>query len=797
MKSLAQKTDFVKIKQLKQYISQGFSIIPLQSNSKQPVVAWTEFQSRRMSEDEVAKYFKNSENVAIVCGTISNLIVIDADTQETVEFLEQFEEFKQTAKVKTRRGFHYYFIIPDLPADFGSQKIHKDNIKIDVKANGGYVVAPPSEVGGHVYEWLPNKQGEVGMIFECSFVEFEKLLDSIKEKLETKKKEGKKEKRERKGALTKLKRLILKKYTEGYRQDICLYLSGLLRKEGYSKEDVDQLITEICFEAKDKDIKQRISAVEFTFQQEDINSIKGLSGLIELGFDKEELYKAIKDKKNYNHIGNDYYEKDNLVFMQDNNGFKMLGPKIEIKAKVLDGSDIMYEIQFLEKTDYLKEVKDIEKIRKVTGLAIIRESRYLEWLNYEVLKCKQKKYIRKNTGWNGGAFYHPGIQTEDIWSTWAFYSRIKKYENKKDTQHELVKEALRDGRMLSFIYAFCLASTLNDPLNCNPSVCFLSGAARVGKTTVAQLGINLFLPAEDIFTTAYSTHTGFELLMKQMKDLPLLFDECILKDMDLEKIVLVASRVGKIRGTKSLTINISELNSNCIFTSEVIEQTQFKRAGAHRRFVAITIEDFQKNCFSKMTVTEIQKLKNCYGAGIDILKYLMQNPEIFRKHEELIERDIEKFELFSIYHIAKPVLTAIKVFEDFYSELFKTAYEWAYITLYDQKEEFERKVDIISKFKDDFSQFVVRKSSQIVDIYDPQKKVSEVIGQREGADFFILTKAFTEFCFEYGFEQKILIKELIRNNILKPYSHNLPRKMKKINGVSVATYHITLDTEGN
>lgn len=785
--------DFVKF-----YLDLGFSVIPLKSNSKQPLVAWSEFQQRKAADDEVQKWFGNGTKpgIGIVTGSVSRLIVVDADTQETIEFLEQYKVFQETAKVKTKRGKHYYFYITDgMPDTFGTQKIYKNNIKIDVKANGGYVVAPPSIVDGHTYEWQDDD------IKEITFEKFADLIKQIKEKLEIDK-EQKEIETQKTGKIDfeKLKGIILRQYTEGKRQDLCMYLAGWLRKEGFSQDEVEQLITDICISVGDRDIKQRLSAVEHTFKEEDLSQLKGLSGFEELGFTREELYSAIgKENDDYEPLGEGFYEKEGLLFYGEKAGkkkiYKMLGPKIEIKAKVYDGSDIAYEVGFGDRVDYLKEVKDLEKIRRLTGLAVVKESKYLEWLNYEILKCTQRKYIRKATGWHKGTFYHPAIQTEDIWEQWFWWKKVKTYQNKTNRQHELIREALRDARGLAVVYCFSLASVLNEILNTNPSVMFISGHAHVGKTTLAQLGVNLFIPAEDVFITSHSTAVGMELLLRSLKDITVLFDECVLKDLDLEKIVfMVASRVGKVRGTKSLSINVSDIASNVLFTSEVMEQSTFRRAGAQRRFLSLVIEDFQKSCFSKMKVDEIQKCRKWFGAGVDIIRYIQSNQDKVKELSETVEVDIEKAKLHSLYHIALPLLTATKVFEDFYGEKFKNAYDMCMIHVYEQKKDFEQKIDLIGRFRDDFSQFLVRKSNQIVDVYNAEKKsYGEIIGQKEGINIFILTKAFSEFCNEHGFEQKILTKELIKHNILKPYSYNAPRTPKKIAGVLASTYHIILN----
>lgn len=778
-----------------------FSVIPLQKNSKQPACSWKDYQTRKMTTDEVEKLTWN--NIAIITGAISNLIVVDADTKETIEFLEQFEEFRETAKVETKRGRHYYFLIEDIPQDYNTQKIYKKNIKIDVKANGGYVVAPPSQIDGHVYTWIGNHNGSGGIeeALNLKFSEFVELLEHIKSKL-FKKKEKKSDDRSDetdeggtdKVKWKKLKELILRRYEEGRRQDIILYLGGWLKKLGERREKIEELVADICLEAGDRDVLQRLSAVKNTFKNSDV---KGISGLVELGYSQEELEEVVGGRKEPQERETIYTELDGIVYALKNGTPKMLGPAVTISAVVHDEKYKAYEIRYNNESEIMKDIADLSAIQKLTGIAVVKEKDFLEYLNLQAIKCDTHRFIRRTTGWRDGIFYHPAIQPEDIWDFWAFSSKVNPVEYEKDKQHMLIREALKIGGKLAFTYAFCLASVLNDLLRTNPSVMFISGPARAGKTTLAQLAVNLFLPSEQVFATAYSTHTGFELMMRQLKGLPILFDECVLKEMELEKIVfMVASRVGKIRGTKNLSINISEMNSNVIFTSEVLEQTHFKRAGSYRRLVAITMEDFQKDCFLGLPVEEIQKWKKYYGAGIDIISFLMRDPEGWRQHEEKVENDIEEAKLHSLYHVTKPVLMAIKVFEDFYKEKFPKTYEEALSALVEQKNEFESRIDWITKFREDFSQFLVRKSSQIVDPHDPQKRIAhDVIGQREEGGFYILTSAFNEFCIEYGYEQRILIRELVRNNIISPYSHGKNRKIKKINGVAVSTYHIVLDVE--
>ena len=91
-------------------------------------------------------------NVGIATG--NGLIVLDVDGREGFETLrklqDQYGNLSETYAVRTGRGLHYYYLWPD------SQAVRNSAGKLgpgmDVRANGGYVVAPPSlHRNGHRY----------------------------------------------------------------------------------------------------------------------------------------------------------------------------------------------------------------------------------------------------------------------------------------------------------------------------------------------------------------------------------------------------------------------------------------------------------------------------------------------------------------------------------------------------------------------------------------------------------------------------------------------------------------------
>jgi len=95
--------------------------------------------------------------VGIVTGAISRLVVIDCDSEKAAKrFTENYREAKDTLKVKTGRGTHFYFVWETgIRNDAGSLL----GSGIDIRGEGGYVVAPPSvHADGKTYRRIGKKK---------------------------------------------------------------------------------------------------------------------------------------------------------------------------------------------------------------------------------------------------------------------------------------------------------------------------------------------------------------------------------------------------------------------------------------------------------------------------------------------------------------------------------------------------------------------------------------------------------------------------------------------------------------
>ncbi|MCR5812881.1 MAG: bifunctional DNA primase/polymerase [Desulfovibrio sp.] len=127
----------------------GFSIFPLLSQTKKPDVnEWTPFQLEAPSIDAIENWWENkpNNNIAIVCGKVSDLVVVDCDRQSAVDWVATNFICTPLA-VKTHRGFHYYYKYPHgseewLKMERERHKRLKDGI--DIQIDGFYVVGPNS-----------------------------------------------------------------------------------------------------------------------------------------------------------------------------------------------------------------------------------------------------------------------------------------------------------------------------------------------------------------------------------------------------------------------------------------------------------------------------------------------------------------------------------------------------------------------------------------------------------------------------------------------------------------------------
>jgi len=141
------------------YLAKGWSIIPIKNGSKLPLVkSWLEYQNRLPTQKEVVKWWTDnpSANIALICGKISGIILIDIDPKSG----------------GTTNGL---ILPPTLCSNTGGGGQHifykwrkglvgaKVGIKpgVDIRSDLSYAVLPPSlHASKKLYEWI-NEESEI------------------------------------------------------------------------------------------------------------------------------------------------------------------------------------------------------------------------------------------------------------------------------------------------------------------------------------------------------------------------------------------------------------------------------------------------------------------------------------------------------------------------------------------------------------------------------------------------------------------------------------------------------------
>src|ERR1035437_2805530 len=123
------------------YSKMGFSVIPLREREKLPLFAWAEFQKRRATEEEIRLWWEHwpNANVGIVTGMISGVAVVDLDGLVGVANGVRLK-LSSSVMSLTGAGRQLFYKHREGVCNSASEVAEK----VDVRGEGGYVVAPPS-----------------------------------------------------------------------------------------------------------------------------------------------------------------------------------------------------------------------------------------------------------------------------------------------------------------------------------------------------------------------------------------------------------------------------------------------------------------------------------------------------------------------------------------------------------------------------------------------------------------------------------------------------------------------------
>ena len=158
--------------QLHQYIDLNWNIIPIHSAKKgkcscgkvecsaagkHPLLNdWKIYQNEKVTHEQLDHWIDEfpGSNYAVITGKISNLVVVDLDGEQgSKSFKEHIVDFPSTRISKTGKGYHLYYKYP------AEEKRVRNAVGvydgIDIRADGGYILVPPSShVSGNDYLWV-------------------------------------------------------------------------------------------------------------------------------------------------------------------------------------------------------------------------------------------------------------------------------------------------------------------------------------------------------------------------------------------------------------------------------------------------------------------------------------------------------------------------------------------------------------------------------------------------------------------------------------------------------------------
>jgi len=262
-----------------QYTNFGFSVIPLTRGTKQPALSsWAEFQTKRPTLTEVQTWWDSGQQygIAIVCGKVSGVVVLDIDDTDKfgVALNTIGETLPDTPIVRTRKGWHVYFKYPqnrivrrhDRLSDWGAE----------LRGDGCYVVAPPTEIDGHRYHWA-KRNGKLMALGQVPLADCpEWLLDAFgvpladqpeRHELKTEQSPQPSQQTLTPEQRNAIKAVLLPHWHEGQRHELVLGLAGLLAKSGIAQDDALSLLREIAAEAQDNEWRDRERALKDTFDR--------------------------------------------------------------------------------------------------------------------------------------------------------------------------------------------------------------------------------------------------------------------------------------------------------------------------------------------------------------------------------------------------------------------------------------------------------------------------------------------------------------------------------------------------
>ena len=203
------------------YSQKGWQSFPCRPKDKTPLVKWADVATTE--DNMLVGWWDNfpDANIGIACGKRSGIVVLDIDAghggyDSLTALLDKYGPLPQTPVSKTGSGGeHIFFKHPGIEIRNSASKLGKG---LDIRGDGGYVVAPPSlHPNGNTYEWVVRP----------SQVELSDMPEWMIELL----KETRPEAKETGGTAQQ-------EVIEGGRNDYLTKMAGAMRRKSFSEDAI-------------------------------------------------------------------------------------------------------------------------------------------------------------------------------------------------------------------------------------------------------------------------------------------------------------------------------------------------------------------------------------------------------------------------------------------------------------------------------------------------------------------------------------------------------------------------------
>lgn len=218
----------------------NWSVFPLAPNSKNPITS-DGFKSATTDIEQIKKWWSKTPNanIGIATGNMSNFFVVDLDGETGInsfeDLLTEYNDFPETVECLTGKegGKHIYLKFENGNVIKNKTDWLGKGSKVDIRGNGGYIVAPPSiHPNGNLYEWeLSSRPNEIPIAKAPQW-----LLNKL---VETKNQEGKAYKRKS----SSYWEALLGGIKEGGRNDGATRLAGHFFRKYLEPGEVYEIMT--------------------------------------------------------------------------------------------------------------------------------------------------------------------------------------------------------------------------------------------------------------------------------------------------------------------------------------------------------------------------------------------------------------------------------------------------------------------------------------------------------------------------------------------------------------------------